>query len=270
MSFKYGTREWLFWCATNTGTPWCEWPENFSKSKSVCRTCVSYFGGKKTFRDTLQHKQHVEKQKKLIESMKTKKTNKSIIGIQTSAKIKIGKYLKQIHEDDKILKKKEIPKVILTPKEELKMKGQYCTYHHSCYNERRCICSRDREGLLKWYDSYDRQKQCIKCDSLECDCPRTKEGNIIKKIVVKEVYEQEDGKCQIHNIKNGKACDCADSIKCLITETFDGKNFHKYCTLHRDKQCECDKNPKFYKIIKQVPEGGWNYDYAYNRRRFND
>ena len=193
MSFQQNTR--LIFKPGGPQATWCDgrgsigkWQEEFSKSKSVCGICISFFDKKKnkTRLDVLQHQEHMRKQKKSIEAIKPRKT---IIKIQTSEKIKLAQYLKEINEDTKILKKKEITKPILTPKEELKMKGQYCTYHHSNYDKNICVCKRDREGLLKWYDSYNRQKQCVKCDSLECDCPRTKEGNIIKKIIVKEVYE---------------------------------------------------------------------------------
>ena len=139
----------------------------------------------------------------------------------------------------------------------LKGSGQYCTYHHSFYDEKRCTCERNREGFLTWYASYDKTKHCVRCNSLICDCGRTKEGEIVKKIVVKEIYEQEYGKCQLHSKTN---CDCADSVKCIITETFDGKDIHKYCTLHKDVGCDCDKHPEFYKIIKQVPGAAWEYD----------
>lgn len=256
MSLKYGSREWLDSCAKETGMSWCEWPEEFSKSKDACRTCLSYYvykrrRGMSIERETKQAL-HVETQKLLISSIKKRKESE-----EKERKNSIHYKFAQDRKHEIELSNSYTVSAGKEHEEKLKGIGQYCTYHHSCYDEKRCTCKRDREGFLKWYSSYDKIKHCVKCDSLICDCARTKDGKIIKKIVVKEIYEQEGGKCQLHDKTN---CDCADSVKCIITETFDGKYIHKYCTLHKDVGCDCDKFPKFYKIIKQVPGAGWEYD----------
>tara|TARA_B100000768_G_C11245147_1_gene361397 strand:- start:203 stop:1042 length:840 start_codon:yes stop_codon:yes gene_type:complete len=272
----FGTRKWLDIRAKETGINWCEWPKEFSKS-GVCRTCVSYYSKQKVYAsDTMKQLNHLEKQRKLIVYIR-KKQNGSINGVRFLDVLGKWRYtynesVSDIRREQFLKKIKDTPKPVPTPnpvpppkpymntpffEEKPKLTGEYCTYHHSSYGPR-CHCERDREGLIKWYSRYDRNKQCVRCDSLSCDCPRTKEGNILKKIIVKEVYEYIEGKCEIHAKKN---CECADSIKCLVTETLRGTSYQKLCTLHSNTGCECGEDPTLYKIIKEVPEGGWNYDW---------
>ena len=264
MSIIYGTRQWLDVRTKETGEPWCEWPEYNSNGQTTCKTCLMYFSGNLLPHEKARHDQHVEKQRRLIESIKARKTqpltyyrpSPSRKVISSSAKTKLTKYIQEIEKDEgnrlQLHKSKEIKEIKPKPV----LEGEYCTYHHARYGPH-CHCNRDREGFIKWYSRYDRKKQCVKCDSMSCDCPRTSEGYIIKKIVVKEVYEKEGGKCEIHGKSN---CDCGDSVKCLVTETLEGSIIRKYCTLHHDAECDCGKDRKFYKIIKQVPGEGHTYD----------
>lgn len=263
MSYRYGTRVWLNSCAKKTGIPWCEWPTDLSNTTKPCITCVRYYSQKGDCMDLTKHLYHVKTQQRKVSSIREKhkeKFRQPRNGVNMSSgslerHTRTGddnKYCRQVKDSDTICLTKAVSTTALSNPEERTQRqvGQYCSYHHDTYG-RRCHCKRDREGFLIWYNSYDTKKYCVRCDSLSCDCSRNKDGHTFKKIIVKEVYEVKGGKCDLHNQSQ---CDCADSIKCVVTETFDGTSFSKLCTLHIDTGCDCGEDPSFYKIIKRVPD----------------
>ena len=239
--------KWLDSAAKATGLPWCGWPREWSKSNTACRTCISFYSRIQRGSDKTKQLEHIEKQKRLI-------SKRTLMEEKSNTKPTRCSVQKHIHNQY------ELQREVLSPlaqtieeREELKRDGQYCTYHHSCYDERHCVCARDREGYIRWYDSYDNKKYCMVCDSQRCGCARNTEGHIIPKIVVKLIYEEEKGICRIHDKQN---CECPSSIKGIVTITHDGTDSIKHCTLHRDTGCDCGDNPKLFKIIKMI---GYKY-----------
>ena len=249
--------KWLDNKAKTTGIPWCGWPREWSSSKTACRTCISFYSRIQWGSDKTKQLEHIEKQKQVISKRKQNVTTSATMHGLCSVQKHIDKQLEELQRE-----RTAEDMGSLTTSEELKRDGQYCSYHHSCYDKRRCVCERDREGYLKWYSSYDHRKCCMVCNSRLCDCPRfsgsdidkNTKGDIIPKIVVKLIYEEEKGFCRIHPKKKG--CECPSSIKSVVTTTHDGTDFHTYCTLHRDTGCDCGKDPKFCKILKMI---GYEY-----------
>jgi len=236
---------WLDSAAKATGIPWCGWPREWSKSNTACRTCISFYSRIQRGSDPVQQAQHVEKQKRFIASkMKFMEEKTERHNNRCSVQNHIDK---QIEEPQRERANKDT--VSLTASEELQRDGQYCTYHHSTHVEGLCHCKRDREGYIRWYDSYDNKKYCMVCDSQRCGCARNTDGHIIPKIVVKLIYEEEKGFCRIHDKQD---CECPSSIKSVVTTTHKDTYFHKLCTLHGDAGCDCGENPKLFKIIQMI------------------
>ena len=199
--------KWLDSEAKATGIPWCGWPREWSSSKTACRTCVSFYLRIAGWRDKTKQLEHIEKQKQLI-SIRKQKVTKRATKLGLCWGVLTDRETKKDLEDfvQKHIDKQQEKLRLERAAEELKRDGQYCNYHHSCYDKRRCVCERDREGYLKWYSSYDHRKCCMVCNSRVCDCPRfsgsdiaqENQGDIIPKIVVKLIYEEEKGVCRIH------------------------------------------------------------------------
>ncbi len=235
------TWELLDLCAKKTGTAWCEWPKDLSKSLKPCRTCVKYFTEHsyiqgETFTLSPKQAEHVASQKRIIASIRQKKSSK----FEKRQPYGYGYTPTSHHSTSKSREKgSERPSYIgsIGWKSDTtgKSRGQYCHHHHMYYQEGRCECPRDREGFMKVYSTYDMSKWCGRCDSRCCDCFQTTEENVIKKIVVKEIYGS-----------NPK------EIEGIVTETLEGQTVHRYCTSHRDTDCDCGTDPSFYKIIKEV------------------
>ena len=264
--------EWLDSAAKATGLPWCGWPREWSSSKTACRTCIPFYSRIQRGSNHEKQLEHIEKQKQFISKRKlmekqriqrdTKHTDKQLEELQRERATEDITHPKKTRHDAivDLVKRHDTDKQAVGQlqheREELKRDGQYCTYHHSTRVDGRCHCKRDREGYLKWYSSYDKRKYCMVCDSQRCSCTRNTKGHIIPKIVVKLIYEEENGLCRIHTEKKVDGCECPSSIKSVVTITHDGTDFQKYCTLHQDTGCDCGETPKFYKIIKMI---GYEY-----------